>query len=167
MRRWTLIVGVVGMIAFTTVPASSHESVVRFTDPHGDGLVDVWSTRKATIHVASHRHRIRIAVHGDLYADWHLFVFVDSRGGDRGDYKLWAYQDLGKSDCGARELFGPEIRSTCEPGSSYETTVWWSMRRSSLRPNKVIRWRAVTYYPGADPYPGPPEDNAPDTGWYP
>ena len=167
VRRWGLAVAIAGVVAVTALPASSHGSVVRFDDPHGDGLVDVWSTRKATVHTQSGRHRLRVRVHGDLYADWDLIVYVDSRRGDRGDFKFWAYQSLGKSDCGARRLYGPTIHVACEPGSSYETTVWWSVRRSVLHPDKRIRWRAVTFYPGANPYPGPPEDHAPDDGWYP
>jgi hypothetical protein len=166
VRRTILTVAIALLLAGSGHPATAHESVSGHTDPRGDGLVDVWTTRRALVHVTRHHHRVRIVVHGDLYADWELEVFVDSRGGVRADYKLWAYNALGDVECGARKLFGPPIEARCDPGEPYETTVWWSIRRGLLDPDKRIRWRVVTYYPGADPYPGPPEDNAPDTGWY-
>ena len=166
MRRMVVTLATATFLVGSIHPIAAHESVSRHRDPRMDGLVDVWTSRRVLVHVTRHHHRVKIVVRGNLYADWELDAFVDSRGGPRGDFRLWAYQSLGTSGCGARELFGPPIMATCEPGTSYETTVWWSIRRSLLRPDKTIRWRIVTRYPGANPYPGPPEDTAPDTGWY-
>ena len=156
------------MVMSLAAPTAAHESRVRHTDPHEDGLVDVWSSAKVTIHEGPHDHRVRFKVHGNPYADWYIYVLVDSRRGDRADYKLWSYEDLGTSGCGGRRLFHEEIELNCRRvlECCYEVWLRWTIERKVLRPDKRIRWRVITYYPGADPYPGPPEDLAPDSGWY-
>jgi hypothetical protein len=165
VRRSGLAVAVAAIVAVTALPASSHGSVVRFTDPRDDAFTDVWSTKKAIVH--DDPHRVRFQVRGNLGPDWYVFVLVDSRRGPKADYKLWWYEDLGTSGCGGRRLFREEIDVRCDRvivSTSAEWRVWWSMDRRALDPTKRIRWRIHTHYPGHVDHSE--DDRAPDSGWY-
>ena len=82
---------------------------------------------------------------------------------------LWAFEDLGTSECGGRRLFGSKIDVTCFSDVVSVAAEWklrWGMRRAVLRPTKPVRWRVITDFPG-NPAPGVPErDKAPNSGWY-
>jgi hypothetical protein len=168
VRRLGTLLLVPVLLIVPSAPAGSHETHVRYRDPRGDGQADVWWSSKAKIHVTSTDHRQRFKVAGLLGPDWSVRVFVDSRGGSRADFKLWAFEDLGTSGCGGRRLFGAAIAVRCDRVMPVvgKWRLWWGMRRGVLRPTKPISWRVITDYPGS-PIPGVPErDRAPNAGWY-
>jgi hypothetical protein len=118
--------------------------------------------------MAPHHHRTKFTVRL-VASDWHLAVFVDSRGGPRADFKLRAFEDLGTRGCSGRRRVGEEIDLRCGHRVAEfvgDWKAWWSIRRSVLEPTKRIRWRVVSDYPGG-PVPDVPEkDRAPDAGWF-
>ena len=169
VRRLWMLLTVLALLVGTSEPASSHETHARFNDARDDGQADVWWSTKAKIHVTRTDHRLRFKVYGFLGPDWSVELFADSRGGPRADYKLWAFEDLGTSECGGRRLFGSKIDVTCFSDVVSVAAEWklrWGMRRAVLRPTKPVRWRVITDFPG-NPAPGVPErDKAPNSGWY-
>jgi hypothetical protein len=170
MVRRSALVAVALCVALVVLAASAHghESSRRFSDPTGDGDADVLSTAKATIHKAPHHHRLRFNVR-ILGPDYHVWVFVDSRGDPKADFKLRAFEDLGTSGCSGKRVGGERIRLVCGRRvlGVNDWKPWWSIRRSVLDPTKRIRWRVVSKYPGnPDLFPSPEIDRAPDAGWY-
>jgi hypothetical protein len=169
-RRWAIGAVALCVTLLLAVPAYAHESSRRFRDPSGDGEADVRTTAKATIHKAPHHHRIRFNVR-IFGPDYHVWVFVDSRGDPRADFKLVAFEDLGLDGCRGKRVGGERIPLRCGLRRPVENNPslwqpWWSIRRSVLDPTKRIRWRVVSKYPG-DLFPDIPEvDRAPDDGWY-
>lgn len=143
---------------------TAHTRAVTRGDPPGDAVVDVQRTRKALIHVAEHRHRIKFSVLVDLPSYWIVKVFVDSRDDERRDVTLFASKVVGDPQCGARDHSG-RVPMQCDPALNDPSKFWWSLRRGHLHPNKAIRWRIMTVDPGG--IEEPPDDLAPDVGWYP
>jgi hypothetical protein len=148
--------------------AATFTSEVRRIDARDDGVVDVWSTRRATVRLMPDRYRVRFFVHGDLGPDWYVFVLIDSRGGRRAEVKLTAWEDLGDNGCKANRLFDGPVPVRCGReviSVSAETKLWWGVPRRVLAPTKRIRWRVVSHFPDDVQHLG--DDHAPDVGWYP
>ena len=160
----TARVGVV-LLGFALVatgwPASAGQTLIKRTDPSGDSFVDVLATSKVTI---DRKVRFRVRFTGP---DWHLHVFLDTRRGERAEYKLTSIVALTPHSCEGRRLFDGEINLRCglrilDVGAQ---VAWWSIPRAELRPKKRIHWRVHTFYPGAENHDD--DDFAPDSGWYP
>jgi hypothetical protein len=158
-----VIVVLVGVaLIWTGWPALAAQTPVKRTDPREDAFIDVRSTSKVTL--MNRRVRFRVRFTGP---DWKLNVLVDPRGGQRAEYKLSNVVALGPMTCGGRRLFDGEIELRCglrmlDVGAQ---VAWWSIPRAELRPDKRIRWRVHTFYPGAKDHDD--DDFAPDSGWYP
>jgi hypothetical protein len=147
--------------------AEAHTLGVTRTDPSGDAVADVLRTRRALVHGGQGRHRVRFAARVDFPSFWRIKVFVDSSGSTRGDFVLFASKVVGDPQCDARSLrTGRRIPVICDPGVSDASKLWWSVRRGRLHPDKPIRWRILTFDPGA-PTTDQRDDRAPDSGWYP
>jgi hypothetical protein len=160
-----LLLGI--MLLLTSWPASARHTTLRRSDPREDAYVDVWRSSQVRIHHGADRMLFRVS--GSLGPDRTVGVFLDTRGGPRPEYRLWHWENLGPRRCGGHRIGGGRIeRLRCEilvncctaPG-----VLRWSMPRKALTPNKQIRWRIHTHYPGDTD--DQRDDFAPDIGWYP
>lgn len=152
------------LVVLSSFTAARAKPVVRRADPRGDANgFDVIRTTAARID-----HRLRFKVYGGG-PDWTLSVRIDSQGDARPDYRLWSFEDLGTSGCGAKRLVdgvvldvrcGRRMIECC-----YSIVLWWNVTWKLLEPEKSIRWRVHSHYPGATD--GKDDEFAPDAGWYP
>lgn len=155
------------ILVLTSWPASARHMTLRRSDPREDAYVDVWRSSQVRIHHGPDRMLFRVS--GSLGPDRTVGVFLDTRGGRRPEYRLWHWENLGPRRCGGHRIGGGRIEGLrCEilvdcctvPG-----VLRWTMPRKALAPNKQIRWRIHTHYPGDKD--GRQDDSAPDIGWYP
>lgn len=142
-------------------------------DPQGDAFVDVWRTSKNKVVIDGAPDRLRFKVIATLSPNWSVSVYLDTRGDSRADYRMRNFEAFGTSRCRIWRLPNGDPRPVrCradlidDDPSLLLARLWWSVPRSRLASDKVIRWHVHTRELTSDAN-GSHDDRAPDSGWYP
>ncbi|MGH2679563.1 MAG: hypothetical protein ACRDG8_03635 [Actinomycetota bacterium] len=160
MRGRTLTIAVVTTVLLAAL-APTLLAVTRTDRDDFEIAPDVHRSTKAVSQLADESWRLRLSVSGEVGPDYRLRVLLDTRGGPRADFVMFAtVRNLDLVTCGVRRLEGPLLRSNCDADPD---SVRWGVARRDLDKDKLIRWRIVAFGgPGFTKV----TDRAPDTGWY-
>jgi hypothetical protein len=163
---------VVPLIVWLLVPTSAASRALEITrwDPREDALVDVLRTSKNKVRIDGAPTRLRFKVIATISNEWSVTVYLDTHGDLGADYRLRNFEAFGRSWCRIWRLPNSDPRPIRCGLKRIDDVLLarlsWTVSRSRLAPDRVVRWRVHTHDIGFDPR-GRHDDRAPDAGWDP
>jgi hypothetical protein len=163
MRRSAFVLVAAAIAAWLLALPALAFIVIRHDPNDFEIAPDVHATAKRVFQAADGAWRLRISASGDLGPDHRLKVLLDTRGGPKAEFAMWAtVSNLDLVSCGVRRIGGATIEANCDADPFRAR---WGVARRDLHHDKVIRWRIVAR--AVPDLGGSVTDLAPDSGWYP
>jgi hypothetical protein len=155
--------------AFLTTIASAGSSIAYVdsgTDPQEGVETDISSSRRWVRHTDEGRRLVvTVGFYSTANNNFSIKITLDSRGGHRPDFFVFADNSTGQHICRVHKYGGSHpVVSSCELRVNDPVSVQVARVRVAardVRPDKQIRWRVMSL-----PLSDDSTDRAPNAGWY-